>query len=100
MKLQKIEVRLGEEAAFAKAWATLGYNSLGETGVVRCDLFAARTSGFRRAPNQQAQGCSTPHLKQTVMLRAAKARRYGQSTGGCDLGGAGGVRCDLFAARR
>eukprot|EP00967_Tisochrysis_lutea_P115593 scaffold185313_cov36-Tisochrysis_lutea.AAC.1 len=31
--------------AFAKAWIDLGYNALGEPGVVRCDLFSVDSPG-------------------------------------------------------
>merc|ERR1712087_143830 len=33
-----MQVIAGSADAFARAWGDFGYNSLGETGVVRCDL--------------------------------------------------------------
>jgi len=45
VQFQRIEVLAHYADAFAKAWIDLGYNALGEPGVVRCDLFSVDSPG-------------------------------------------------------
>ena len=100
--------------AFRRGWADLGYNALGEPGVMRCDLLAhaeerasaepaplPRASGRPRQPVEQSlAGESSFHsflVSDSVAgIESAFEQKFGASAASPPLPGAAGV--DAFEA--